>query len=145
MRRQPRYWWGSRGALRPLPAVLVMKTRKRHLRQGTEGVLASPDPEAGESSRIPPWSDLRVTAMRTSGGGSHQGDHLGHQVFLVPPLDRNLEIISLHLSHGANSSKTSLDSVRQDRPVKGGELREGALLREERVDPVSSGQTHLFS
>ena len=70
------------------PAVLVMKTRKRHLRQGTEGALASLAPEALESARLSPWSDLQVMAMGTSRGGSHQGDHLGHQVFLVSPLDR---------------------------------------------------------
>ena len=88
------------------PAILVMKTRKGRVRQGTEGALASPAPEARESGRVPPWSDLGVMAMRTSGGGSHQGDHLGYQVFLVPPLDRHLQIMSLSRCHGANSSKT---------------------------------------
>ena len=91
------------------PAVLVMKTRKRRVRQRIEGAFASPAPESRESGRVPPWSDLRVVAMRTSGGSSHQGDHLGDQVFLVPPLDRNLEIMSLRRCHGANSSKISLE------------------------------------
>ncbi len=50
------------------PAVLVMKTRKRRVRQRIEGALASPAPEARESGRVPPWSDLRVVAMRINGG-----------------------------------------------------------------------------
>ncbi len=36
-----------------------------------------------------PSLDLRVGTMRTSDGGSHQENHLGHQIFLVSPLDRH--------------------------------------------------------
>ena len=91
------------------PAVLMMETRERRVRQRIEGALAPPTPETRESGRLSPWTDLRMVAIGTRGGGSHQGDHLGHQVFLVSPLDRGFQIMSLRRCHRADSSKTSLE------------------------------------
>ena len=93
------------------PAVLVMKTRKGRVRQGTKGALASLAPVPWKAGCMPPRPDLRMVATGTSRGGSHQGDDLGDQVLLVFPLDFHLKIVSLSRCHGTYSSKTSLECL----------------------------------
>ena len=91
------------------PAVLVVKTGKGRFRQHTEGAVASSAPEAREPGGLSPWTNLRVVAMGTHGGIFHQRGDIGHEVFLVSTLDRNLQIMSLQRCHRVNRSKTSLE------------------------------------
>ena len=93
------------------PAVLVMKTRKGRVRQGTKGALAPLAPVPWKAGRMPPRPDLRMVTTGTGRGDSDQGDDLGDQVLLVSPLDFHLKIVPLSRCHGTYSSKTSLECM----------------------------------
>ena len=91
------------------PPILVVQSREGRVRQCIEGARTSPAPDAREPGGLSPRSDLRMVAMGTGRGGSHQRGHLGYQVFLVSMIDRNPQIMSLRRCHGRGSSKTSLE------------------------------------
>ena len=87
------------------PAVLVMKTRKERVRQGTKcACLLGTGTVEGRTHA--PTSDRRMKATGTSRGGSDQGDDLGDKVLLTSPLDFHLHIVSLSCYHGIYNSKT---------------------------------------
>ena len=63
------------------PPVLVMQSRKKHIRQRTESALASQASEAREPCGLSPWEDLRMWQWGHA-GGNLQAKPSGHQVFL---------------------------------------------------------------
>ena len=91
------------------PPIFVVQSREGRVRQGIEGAMASPAPEAREPGGLSPRPDLRMVAMGTGRGSSHQGSDLVNQVFFVSPFDRNFQIVSLSRCHGRNSAKTSVE------------------------------------
>ena len=81
------------------PEVLVMKTCKGRVRQGTKGALTSLTPVPWKAGGMPPRPDLRMMVMGISCRSSDQGDYPGDPVLLVSPLDFHPQIVFLRRCH----------------------------------------------